>query len=241
MVDWRRAIQGVGSSWYVRAEESSTVMPSEVPALSSTSGNKGRKKVAIGRKANSQRRARSIEEDRNNAALELAIEEEKENETQELTFGEDEDEQFDLAMEGLIGEPSELENDGKHISVTPKSTKNAYSPEPSTPSKLQKAHVFAPNLSFEPPILRANLKRPAAESPSSFSDLFLTRKSVRANSTYNEILLQVLEKVEALTRVTTEQSYHIKQLKKKIGELTDTTKEMIERQRLAQARQWLHK
>ncbi len=77
MVDWRKAIQGVGSSWYLRAEESTTVMPSQVSALSLTSGNKKKKKAAIGQKANGRQRARSIEEDRYNVALELTIEEEK--------------------------------------------------------------------------------------------------------------------------------------------------------------------
>ncbi len=84
MVDWRKAIQGVRSSWYLRAEESTTVIPSQVSALSLTSGNKGKKKAATGQKANGRQRARSIEEDTYNAVLELAIEEEKENEMQEL-------------------------------------------------------------------------------------------------------------------------------------------------------------
>ena len=148
-------------------------MPSQVSALSPTSGNKGKKKAATGRKANGRQRARSIEEDRYNAALELAIEEEKENEMQELAAGEDEDEQFDLAIEGHTSEQFQPESDGKQISVTPKSRKNAQSSEPATPSKPQKAHVFAPSLILDPPNVRANLKRPAAESPSSFDDLFL--------------------------------------------------------------------
>ena len=204
-------------------------MPSQVSALSPTSGNKGKKKAATGRKANGRQRARSIEEDRYNAALELAIEEEKENEMQELAAGEDEDEQFDLAIEGHTSEQFQPESDGKQILATPKSVKNAQSSEPATPSKPQKAHVFAPSLILDPPNVRANLKRPAAESPSSFGDLFLTRKSIRANPTDNEVLRQVLEKVEALTKVSTEQSEHIKRLEEKIEELTNNTKKMTER------------
>ncbi len=159
MGDWRKAIQGVGSSWYLRAEESTTVMPSQVSALSLTSGNKGKKKAATGRKANCRQRARSIEEDRYNAALELAIEEEKENEMQELAAGEDEDEQFDLAIEGHTSEQFQRDSDGKQMSATPKSRKNVQSSEPATPSKPQKAHVFAPSLILDPPNVRANLKK----------------------------------------------------------------------------------
>ncbi len=84
MVDLRKAIQGVGTSWYLRAEESTTVVPSQVLAFSPTLGNKGKKKAATGRKANGRQRARSIEEDRYNAELELAIEEEKENKCKNL-------------------------------------------------------------------------------------------------------------------------------------------------------------
>ncbi len=82
---------------------------------------------------------------------------------------------------------------------------------------------------MDPPNVRANLKRLAAESPSLFGDLFLTRKSIRANPTDNEVLLQELEKVEALTRVSTEQSEHIKRLEEKIEELTNNTKKMTEK------------
>lgn len=210
MVDWQRAIQGIGSSWYLREEESDTVMPSEGLALSPTSGNKGKKKAVIGRKENSKRRAQSSEEDRNNAAVEPAIEEEKKNGKQELVFVEDKEKQFHLAMEGLIGKLSELKRVGKETFVTSKLTKNVYGLELSTLSKPQKAHVFASNLSFEPPILCANLKRPAARSLSSFGDLFLIRKSVQTNLTINEILLQILENVEVLTKVTKKQSDQIK-------------------------------
>ncbi len=94
---------------------------------------------------------------------------------QELTAGEDDDEQFDLAIEGHTSEKFQPESDGKQISVTSKSRKNAQSSEPSTPSKPQKAHVFAPSLILDPPNVRANLKKPAADCLSSFGDLFFTR------------------------------------------------------------------
>ncbi len=79
MVDWRKAIQEVESTWYLKAKEPTTVMPSQASALSFTSGYKGKKKAAKRQKSNSRKRVRSIEEDRYNAALELSIEEEKEN------------------------------------------------------------------------------------------------------------------------------------------------------------------
>ena len=100
MVDWRKAIQGVGNAWYLRTEKPTTVMPSQASALSHTSGKKRKKKAAIGRKSNRRKGVRSIEEDRYNAALELSIEEEKENEIHQLSPAEDEDEQFNLAVEG---------------------------------------------------------------------------------------------------------------------------------------------
>ncbi len=189
MVDWQKAIQGVGSSGYLRAEESTTVMSSQVSALSPTSRNKGTTKPAPRRKPNGRHRARSIEENRYNAALEFAIEEERENEMQELADEEDEDEQFDLAIESHTSEQFQPESDGKQISVTPKSRKNAQSWEPITSSKPQKVHVFAPSLILDLPNVRANLKRPAVESPSLFGDFFFTQKSIRANPTDNEVLL----------------------------------------------------
>ncbi len=73
------------------------------------------------------------------------------------------------------------------------------------------------------------MKRPAAESLSLFGNLFLTRKSIRANPTDNEVLLQVLEKVEALTKVSIEHSVNIKRLEENIEELTNNTKKMTER------------
>lgn len=203
-------------------------MPSQVLALSPTSGNKRKKKEVTGRKPKGRKRARSIEEDRYNVALELSIEKEKENEIHQLSSGEDEDEQFDLAVEGQTSKQFELECNGEQNSVTPKSTKNVHSSEPVTPTKPRKAHVFAPNVILDPPNARANLKRPAADSPSSFGDLFFTRKSIRVNPIDNEILLQVLKKVEVLTKVSIEQSEHIKGLEEKIKKLTNNTKKTSE-------------
>lgn len=229
MVDWRKTIQGIGNAWYLRAEEPTTAMPSQGPALSPTSGNKGKKKAATGRKMNGRRRAQSIEEDRYNAALKLSIEEEKENETHQPTPADGEDEQFDLVMEGQTSEQFEPELNGDHGSVTPKSAENAQSSGPATPTKPRNSHMFAPSLVLDPPNVRVGLKRPAAASPSSFGDLFLTRKSVRANPTDNQVLLQVLEKVEALTKVSIEQSEHIKRLEEKVDELTNDTRRTSER------------
>lgn len=52
--------------------------------------------------------------------------------------------------------------------------------EPATLTKSQKAYVFTPNVILDPPNTCANLKKPVADSFSLFSDLFLTRKSIRA-------------------------------------------------------------
>lgn len=202
-------------------------MPSRCLALSLRFKNKGKKRAVIRRIANSQRRVQSSEENRNNVIIESAIDDKKENGVRKLSFGKDAEEQFDLAMEDFIEKLSELEKGGKEISVTPKSTKNVYSPEPSTPSRHQKAHIFVPKLNFKPLILRTNLKKPVVESLSSFGNLFLTRKSVRTNPTDNKILLQILEKVKALTRVTIEQSEQIKQSEKKIKKLTNTIQKLF--------------
>ncbi len=148
---------------------------------------------------------------------------------QELATGEDGDEQFDLAIESHTSEQFQPKSNGKQISITPKLRKNTQSLEFSTPSKPQKAHVFAPSHIWDLPNVRANLKRPAAKTLSLFGDLFLTRKSIRANPTDNEVLLQVLEKVEALTKVSAEQSEYIKRLEEKIEELTNNTNKMTER------------
>ena len=66
-----------------------------------------------------------------------------------------------------------------------------------------------------------------------FGDLFLTRKSIRVNPTDNEILLQVLEKVEALTKVSMEQSEHIKRLEEKLRSSQTTQKRQAKEQLLA--------
>ncbi len=87
---------------------------------------------------------------------------------QELAAGEDEDEQFDLAIESNTSEQFQPESDGKQISVTLKSRKNAQSSEPDTVSKSQKAHVFAYSLILDLTNIRTNLKRPAADSQSFF-------------------------------------------------------------------------
>lgn len=52
MVDWRKVIQGVGSAWYLRAEEPTIVIPSQALALSLTSRNKGKKEATIEQKSN---------------------------------------------------------------------------------------------------------------------------------------------------------------------------------------------
>ena len=229
MVDWRKTIQGLGSAWYLKAEEPTTVMSSQGPALSPVSGNKGKKKAVLGRKKNGRKGTRSTEEDRCNAELELSIEGEKENEVHQSTFEDDEGEQFDLAMEGQSSEQCVLNAGGNVVegSVTPKSVESILSSGPSTPTKPRNAHVFAPSLILDPPNARTGLKRPAADSPSAFGDLFLTRKLARANPTDNELLLQVLEKVEVLTKTSMEQSELIKRLEKKIDELTKKPTEAV--------------
>lgn len=80
MVDQQKAIEGVGNSRYLRAKKSTIVMLFQVLALSLTSRNKGKEKVATRQKANDQQQTQSIEEDRYNVVLKLAIEEEKEKE-----------------------------------------------------------------------------------------------------------------------------------------------------------------
>ncbi len=171
--------------------------------MSLTSGNEGKKNAVAGRKTNSRKTTRSIEEDKYNAELELSTEEEKENKTHQPIPRDDENEQFDLAIEGQTSKKFEPELNGDHNFVTPRSTGNAQSSGPAILTKPQNAHVFAPSLILDPSNVRASLKRPAADSTFLFGDLFITRKSIRANPTDNEVLLQVLEKIEELTNNTT--------------------------------------
>lgn len=60
-----------------------------------------------------------------------------------------------------------------------------------------------------------------------FVDLFLTKKSARANPMNNKLLFQIIEKVEVLNKNSIEQSELIKQLEKKIDKLTKKPTEVI--------------
>lgn len=89
--------------------------------------------------------------------------------------------------------------------------------------------MFVPNVILDPLNVCANLKKPAADSPSLFDDLFFIQKSIKVNSIDNKILLQVVEKVKALTKVSFEQLEYIKQLEEKIKKLTNNTKKISKR------------
>lgn len=63
----------------MKAEELTTIISSQGPALSPVSRNKGKKKAVLEKKKNGWKRKRLTEENRYNAELELSIEREKEN------------------------------------------------------------------------------------------------------------------------------------------------------------------
>lgn len=65
-----------------------------------------------------------------------------------------------------------------------------------------------------------------AGSFSIFQNLFFTKKLARANLINNELLLQILKKVEVLTKTLIEQLQIIKRLEKKIDKLI---KKLIEK------------
>ena len=225
MLGWQKTIdhlQELGNLWYMKPEGASAKMSTQEPVLSSCSGNKGKKK-AMGKTAKSRKQARSVEEDRYNAALELSIEEEKENAEQLQDSEREEEECFDLAMEDQSAEGPEksLDISSQRISAPATPCNAGILPfhNPSTPTKSRCASTFSPDVILAPTNNRSSSKRPAIESPSSFGALFLSGKSARANPSDNELLLQMLEKMETLSKVSKKQSELIQRLEKKIDDL----------------------
>lgn len=204
-----------------------TNMPTQEPVLSSSTGNKGRKK-ATGKGAKGRNRGRLAEEDRQNATLELAMEEEKENTAHSQSSDREDEDRYDLAME----ERSDEEMDsplgktpsaqGTYVSETPKKSGTTSFPDPCTPTKSKSVSTFDPDVIIDSPKNRGSFKRPAADSPSSFGALFLSRKSARVDPSDNGLLLQLMEKIDTLSKITIEQSEHIKRLEDKIDGLTRT-------------------
>ncbi len=82
MLRWRKAvhqIQGLGNLLYANSASGVlTNMSTQEPVLSTSPGNKGKKK-AVGKNAKGRKRGHSVEEDEYNDSLELSIEEEIEN------------------------------------------------------------------------------------------------------------------------------------------------------------------
>lgn len=98
--------------------------------------------------------------------------------------------------------------------------------DPSTPTKSRSAVTFNPDVILSPNNGRSSSKRPAVESPSSFGALFLSRKSARANPSDNELLLQMLEKIETLSKASVKQLELIQRLEEKIDNLSKTDTNM---------------
>lgn len=197
-------------------------MPTQEAVLSPCSGNKGKKK-ATSKNAKSRKRASSVKEDRCNATLELAIEEEKEKVEQPQDSEKEDEECFDLAMEDQSAEGHvegvEMPSQSIAAPATPRNAGTMPFHDLSTPTKSRSAATFNPNVILAPTNNRSSSKRPAVESPSSFGALFLSRKSAKANPPDNELLLQMLEKIETLSKASVKQFELIQRLEEKIDNL----------------------
>ncbi len=148
----------------------------------------------------------------------------KEN-VEQLQDSEKEDEEcFDLAMEdqSAEGHVERVEMPPQSIvaPVTPCNAGTMPFHDPSTPTKSRSAATFNPNVILAPTNNRSSSKRHAVESPSSFGALFLSRKLERANPSDNELMLQMLEKIEILSKASIKQSEHIQRLEEKIDKLS---------------------
>lgn len=62
-----------------------------------------------------------------------------------------------------------------------------------------------------------SFKKPIKNSPYLFEQLFLSRKSTKINSLDNNLLIQIIEKIESLIKFFRKWSKHIKQFEDKIN------------------------
>lgn len=129
-----------------------------------------------------------MEEARYNAALELAIEEDNDKAGYiQNPEKEDDEDHYDLAMEEPATEPNNVLEDNPllqniHVPETPKASASpASSTDPFTPTKSRNPPPFEPDVTIDSPKNLHGLKRPAADSPSSFGQLFLSRKSAKVD------------------------------------------------------------
>ena len=105
-------------------------------------------------------------------------------------------------------------------SVTPRNAATMFFHDPSTPTKSRSAATFNSYVILAPTNNRSSSKRPVVESPSSFGALFVSKKLARANFSDNELMLQMLEKTEILSKASIKQSDHILCLEEKIDKLS---------------------
>ncbi len=113
-----------------------------------------------------------------------------------------------------------------HVPKTPKSASTISFPDPCTPTKSRNVSTFNLLVIKDSPKSRGSSKRPVADSPSSFGVLFSSRKSAKVDPLDNDLLRPMMEKVDALTPRSKEQSEHIKRLKDKIDQLTQRNNKM---------------
>lgn len=102
----------------------------------------------------------------------------------------------------------------------PRNPGNRLSHDPTTSTKSRSAATFNPNVTLALSNNRSSSKKAVVESPSLFRALFLSRKSAKANPFDNELLLQMLEKMEILSRAFVKQFELIQCLEEKIDNLS---------------------
>lgn len=89
-------------------------------------------------------------------------------------------------------------------------------------TKSKSVLTFDLDVIIDSPKNHNNFKKPTTDNFSSFRALFLSRKLAKIDLTDNNLLLQLMEKINTLSKIIIKQSKHIKQLENKIDSLTKT-------------------
>lgn len=229
MLGWQKTInqiQRLENLWYMKLRGGLPIMATQKPILGSILGNK-RKKKAIRKSVKSQKCTCSAEKDRYNAALKLAIKKDNKNAAQIYSFKKEDEDYHNLVIkEPFTKEPNvTIENNlPSHITHMPKIPNNITLsfPDLYISTKSRNLSTFEPAVIINSTKNRDSLKKLVVDSPSSFRQLFLSRKSAKVDLLDNNLLIQMMEKIESLTKFSKEQSEYIKQLEDKIDNLIKT-------------------
>lgn len=144
------------------------------------------------------------------------------------SFDRKDEDHYNLIMEECLDK--EMDNllkktfsaHGIYVSKTPKKFGTTFFSDPYISTKSKIVSTFDLDVIINLPKNHSDFKKSAADSLSSFRALFLSKKLARIDLTDNNLLLQLMEKINTLSKIIIKQSKYIKQLENKIDGLIKT-------------------